>query len=461
MQSTMSEVPHGCMGACARSHLREPSVVHLHRPRLSAGEGQFSCCSLGHQLNGVCVPCDKSKVRAVLEAMIDSKVRQLRREGHVAEQRFIGALKQHFLLGLPEAEDSKKLPGRPEPGAKKGLESLRARMDWSENASEHAKKTGFSLALCAALADDAQAVRELAAVGEPGINQGLRHAYPRLAYMFQGATPLMAAMAFGSFETVSALLEGQADPTAKTSGGLDALMIAGCKSREDNVRAWLVRFPEWRLERNDALIGVNAVALAAVSGLKKAPVLEAMSDAGGALTSKHRWGQESSVLSLICTNEDSDMDALSMLLKKDCFDPNRPWRPHNGIWRALARAARLRCNLGGGRPWMEVAMLDGATPLHFAAKRGDVDFVRLLVEHRAENRKNAQGRTPLQVAQAFFGGAVPAILKEELAKAGQAALRPAKDLAEVAKAAPLQIEELHHRIVPQAVTIAEDMFVHV
>merc|ERR1719246_329647 len=58
--------------------------------------------------------------------------------------------------------------------------------------------------------------------------------------------------------------------------------------------------------------------------------------------------------------------------------------------------------------------MQGSTGLHFAAKRGDVKFVRILREAGALPVKNAAGHTPIDVARRFYEDAIPPLLEEAL-----------------------------------------------
>ncbi len=54
---------------------------------LPAMQGNFACCQLSHELNGVTVACDKGKVAKVLETMLKDKVQYLASLGNRKTQR--------------------------------------------------------------------------------------------------------------------------------------------------------------------------------------------------------------------------------------------------------------------------------------------------------------------------------------------------------------------------------------
>ena len=81
------------------------------------------------------------------------------------------------------------------------LELLKKRLEWKPEDDAVARRTGCSLLMYAALADDAQSLRSL--LQHPArANLNMAICKPDLA-----RTPLMCAMAFGSFDITKQLLE--------------------------------------------------------------------------------------------------------------------------------------------------------------------------------------------------------------------------------------------------------------
>ena len=69
--------------------------------QLLCESGSFSCCQRDHFINGCDIECDKAKVRVVLEAMIDNKVRYLEKSGHQDRMCWVESLRDYMLSGLP------------------------------------------------------------------------------------------------------------------------------------------------------------------------------------------------------------------------------------------------------------------------------------------------------------------------------------------------------------------------
>lgn len=388
-----------CTGAEAT-----PFIIHaFDAPRLLPGEGQFSCCFLNHTHKGKEIPCDKPVIRSVLEKFLTARAQS---DGQVTKQvegYYFTCLKDAFLAGLPSPRK------QPIPADTSASDQLRLKLTWSRKHEDAAKRTGFGLMMCAAISDDDRAVKELAMEGANAC-QALRRDFSHLAYMIKGCVPVMAAMVFSSFQTVEALLAARANPKATAWNGFDALFVACCRSNFQNVKGWLRRFPLWNLGRDEWNIGVDCLCIAAVSGLQKKPVIELLLNHKADLTRPRL----APILCFLGQSEDSDQESLRLLLSRRC-DPNVQWFPGRAVWKLLCKSTRL-AGCFKSRPCLELAMLEGSTPLHMAAKRGDVALVKCLVAAQAEVQRNSKGLTPLELARSFFK-IIPPALEVELLKA--------------------------------------------
>jgi len=418
----------------------QPFLIHqCDAARLNVGAGEFTCCQLNHTFQGRKLECDKVKVQMVLRTMLRAKVQLLGLQGRWESQRYWGQLQTTVLKDLPSASD--ELPLDVDPTLAKLLkaqqqreeqiaasaspdEALAQRLDWGEKDEAMAKKTGISLLFCAALANDVAAIKHL--VEGPrklDVNGQLTDTFGNLAYMHKGSTPVMVAMGMSDTETVQALLEARADPYRISGKALNPLMIAACRGKLDNASLWMKRFPDWDLEQLGFDMAIPAVAIACLAGTEKDKMLSFLFQAGAKVVRPNVWGRDGLMLALISLNEDSDEKALRTLLSHGC-DPNAPWRPNNLQWSLTMKAISTFSRCSQSRMLMEFALLSGSTPLHFAAKRGDVEFVRILTEAGAVSKRNAAGHTPLDVARRFFGDHVPQLLEDALlpSMAGAAAM---------------------------------------
>mmetsp|Transcript_27000 Transcript_27000/g.62833 ORF Transcript_27000/g.62833 Transcript_27000/m.62833 type:complete len:719 (+) Transcript_27000:106-2262(+) len=423
-----------CTGAEATPFLLHP----FEGPRLPVGDGEFSCCDLGHKLGGATLCCDKKRIRGVLEEMLQAKIASLKAEGLLVERNWYASMQQHFLRGLPEKEAfclqtdesqccSKLFQDGEEDveqlhhflqrrlSTRRGADALRRTLGWTSFDDQRALSTGCTLVMCAAIADCPLAVRELVEKDQRNtINIGLRKQYYHLAFMWKGVRPLGAAMAFASWDTVTTLLDCGADPKLKCSNGMDALFFACCIGNLPNIQGWLARFPVWDQERRIPIMGMNPFCAAACSGTNKGPVIRHLLEAGAQPEDPKRWGGRAAIVSLLANNEDSQIEALQVLLDSG-VDVNQKWTPHTSLFAGVLKAVRVMGAAFPDRPLKELAVLEGSTPLHFAAKRGDVDMVKQLVLAGADVQiRNYQGKRPIDVARTFFGGQVPQALSEAL-----------------------------------------------
>eukprot|EP00434_Breviolum_minutum_P006396 symbB.v1.2.005644.t1/scaffold331.1/size227729/4 len=420
-----------CTGAEATPFLLHP----FEAPRMPVGDGDFSCCELGHNLAGHCMTCDKQRIRGAMEEMLQAKAMSYKGEGKSTERIWWSCMQDFLLKGLPEKEVSFCIPEgvslfpdeeedveklhhflRQRFNTTRGLDALKRMLGWTEYDQKRARASGFGLMMCAAVADNADAVHDLAARDSTGnqVNQGLKRHFYHLAFMWKNVRPLGAAMAYASWETVQALLDVGADPKARAANGMDALFFACCLGNLENIKGWLKTFPKWDIERTIPIVGMSPLCAAVCSGAKKEPVLKVLIEAKANLVQKHRWGGDSSLLCMVANNEDSQCEALQLLLDNGC-NVNANWTAHSAFFKGTLKVVRMSSKMLPDRPLQELAVLQTATPLHFAAKRGDVEMVRLLIASKADvHSRNAEGRRPIDVARSFFGGQVPQPLAEAL-----------------------------------------------
>jgi len=414
-----------CTGGKSTPFLMHPCEAH----RLVVGTGEFSCCKMGHQVNGVPMACDKEKVAQVLDRMLKAKVVFSRQERILVDQHFYLSMRGTLLQGLPmplQLDDSTEAPA-PSGAAETIPRSctaarLVAKLGWGPADDVFAQQTGFTLVLCAALHDDPEAIEAL--TSEKGgrrheTNVVLKEQIDHLSYFFKGAGPLHISMAHSSWPTCRALIDGGAVPHCAMANGMDPLFTGCCKGNLPNVTAWLQHFPGWLCDRVEPGMGLNALNLSALVGVAEVgPIIRLMMDAKASANNVEFWGGQSSLLCCLAQNENANCDAARLLLQEG-HDVNARFRPQNRTWKMMLQVMRLAAKVDNSTCTRAFANLEGSTPLHFAAKRGDVALASLLVAHGADvGAKNKQGRTALDVAVHFFGGNPPKLL--------QAALIPGK-----------------------------------
>ncbi len=293
------------------------------------------------------------------------------------------------------------------------LEALKERLEWQDEGTEsiRTRSSGASLLLWAVLADDLSSVREILRSEMKDINRGLTQSHPDLV-LFAKMTPLMMAMSFARWGVVEALLKAGANPFSTDKDGHDALMFAAFFDKVENIRGWLKMYPQWSLERREAMLGLTVLHFAAATGANKAKVIEALLEHGAnPLTLSHAGH---SVVSCVALNPDGSPNDLQWLLhySDGKLRPllqlgNSPrtvqWRIIYSITQALARVGVRR------KVVQEIASWEGQTPLHFAGAMGHVAICDVLVRNGAPlDACTAQGLTPLQLTEKQH--AIPEIL---------------------------------------------------
>jgi len=379
---------------------------------LQVGKGRFTCCDLGHELpDGRVMPCDKERVRNVLEDMLKAKVKRLSRLGKRHEMRYFLMLRRRLLEGLPLPSLCHAWSGN----STAALASLRLRLKWTEEDDQLVSKGNPTLLLWACTADDLGAVKELLSTTErKSFDATLWQHYPHLPGMLKGLTPLMAAMCFGSFATVEALLEARADPKLQMSERHDALTAAIYCRNVDNVKQWLRRFPEWDLTRQVCFMGTTPLAIAVSGDDCSVPLMKELLSARADINHRSKSGISLAVLA--ANKEDSDPDGMAFLLDKlGSKVVHQAICPTTWKWSAAFRTCRLLARCNSSEILKEIATWEGCVPLHAAARRGDITMIKILLDVNANpSHRNAQGKTPLDFAEMKFGGKAPQALRSLL-----------------------------------------------
>lgn len=113
-----------------------------------------------------------------------------------------------------------------------------------------------------------------------------------------------------------------------------------------------------------------------------------------------------SALILACGNVDADPQVVRYLLERCGIDANRRIVSQTSKWKLLRSVARLalRSKLSRSKLMKRIAESGGLTALHYAARRGDVEIVEILMEYGADpTLKNDLGRDVMSYCEAFPG----------------------------------------------------------
>jgi len=406
-----------CLGPEAPVHY-ESMVAAL---TVQIGYGDFSCCQLGHSMQGKPIPCDKLALRPVLTSLMVAVADKCRMTQDPAWARYVTASCARHLHGLPTAPgDPPALPWEKDP------ESFLAALRWDDAAlpkscSGWPASHRWTLLHYAAITGSATLVREILLrdgvssvdVMSPGLPNVIAGQYTALAHA--------VASGHGNADAAEMLTNARANPMASVRGiaGYNLLMHAVLAGSAEQLR-WTVAHYQGDMNARGAIFGQTPLCTVLSQREDKDLVWPAMVSLRADVRCADFFHGPDAVLYYACFSRTPSLAAVRMLIEARCA-LNRPATPTTRLMKALAscslaaeRFARVRGRAPGvfASTW---ARMVGSTPLHYAAWRGSCDVVRLLVEARARCLRNELGYTPLQLAAEAFGGQPPDALVQLLA----------------------------------------------
>jgi len=383
-------------------------MSHMEIQKLAVGTCDFTCCQRNHIFGDKTVPCDRGITQTILETLIDHKVKYHFNIDEKMRARMCACFKGWWI----RTEES------PEETCSESLASFKKFLCWE---TDEWKDCGdVSILFYAVLRNDTEAVRLLisgSSIGKDRIN----------AYVFEDglvefgiparASALFCAMAFASVNVVRMLLESGADPKISDMNGADPLMYASTFGRVQNIKLWLSRFPKWSINRGMTMNGSTALHCAVFFGRNKLQTVQALVELGGADLNVLNHGG-ASVLSNAVNSVDSNVDVVRYLLSNMLkYGVNYRRRTRTMKWKFIYGLARglLLTRVATSGLLLQLAHESGATPLQYAAQRGDIEVVELLMEYGADTSiKNDLGRDVLSYCESFpeIKGAIKRVKRE-------------------------------------------------
>jgi hypothetical protein len=233
-----------------------------------------------------------------------------------------------------------------------------------------------------------------------------------------GTTTLMGAMMTASPEVVSMLLESGANVESVDVMGNDGLALASAFGRSENIKCWFATVNDYDLEKQNTVLGATALILSTNMGANKIESVKTLCESGARVDALTYAGF--SVLMAACANEDSDPKVVKLLLKlydrvHDLSldgDVNFQVRSRTLKWKLLRGTAKVlvRSHVVNSVLAKHLAHGAGLTALHYAARRGDVEIVTLLLEAGADPYiENEMGLNSFEISDKY--GPFPSVTR--------------------------------------------------
>ena len=388
-------------------------VSSLDTLNLAVGTSDFTCCQRNHIFGDRVVPCDRGITRKILEEMIEAKVQHFFKLEHTLRARLCRCLANWWL----------RTKSMPEENCSGSIASFKTFLRWNEKHEEEwVDQDEVPILLYAVIWNDIDVVREIlnsefctrSRLNETLFENGVvEFGLPARSTILNGS------MSFSSVQIVTMLLEKGADPYATEKNGMDSLMLACMLGRTQNVKFWISKFQDWDINRGNIVNGSTALHCAVFFGRNKLDVVRALleRERGASVNVLNHGG--ASVLSNAVDSVDSNVNVVDYLLNQtnQQYGVNHRRRALRKKWKLIYGLARglYRFGVVTSGLFAELASESGSTPLQYAASRGEVEMVELLMEHGAEpSIKNDLGRDILSYCQSFpeIKGAIRRIERE-------------------------------------------------
>lgn len=160
---------------------------------------------------------------------------------------------------------------------------------------------------------------------------------------------------------------------------------------------WLSRNFRWNINRKNTNYGSSALNLTLFMGPRKLDLVKYLvEDHGASLLSVNDGGY--TALTLACENDDADPKVIQYLLQSSVVNVNQKVVAKTLTLKMVRTISSLGIRSGISIPKVLQVITEegGMAALHYAARRGDMEIVELLLEHGAKpSIKNDLGRDVL------------------------------------------------------------------
>ena len=383
----------------SRSNTGTPEwVSSLEALKLAVGLCDFTCCQRNHKFGDKIVPCDRGITREILLKLIASKVKHLFETESIRLARLFHCMTQWWTRS--PSSSNKEVSCN-------SLTELKNQLRWNDSVDGRDTTTpwidrsGISLLIYAAMVNQVELVRKILELYEDRKSDLLAWRFPKEGVVEVGipghSTCLFGAMCFASSEIVAELLKAGADIETTDTMGTDPFMAACGLGRLDNVKTWLDHNSDWEVNKPNGRFGASALHAAVYIGQRKLDLVKYLVKSKNAhVRAVNNSG--SSVLILACSNEDADPKVVQYLVQETGINVNHQIISRTMKWKFVRAVSKLavRLKLTRSKIVKRFAENCGLTALHYAARRGDMGIVELLLEHGAKpSIENDLGRDVL------------------------------------------------------------------
>ena len=204
-------------------------------------------------------------------------------------------------------------------------------------------------------------------------------------YGVRGQTILHSAMMYSSPSIIKRLLDAGADPRAKCkTNGAYALHYACQRSKVDNVKYWLERFPETDLNEVEKLNGSTCLNWCVLFGRGKAglEIAKLLIEKGSDVNHVNSNGM--STLGCATFGDNSNPEMIQLLIDNGA-DLNYRLNPTTRYWKTIYGTMNFARRCGSqSRIVQHVSQNPQMTPLNIAAREGNAAAAAVLLRAGAD-----------------------------------------------------------------------------
>ena len=191
-------------------------------------------------------------------------------------------------------------------------------------------------------------------------------------------------------------------------------MSSSFYGRAKNIKCWIKTLEDYDVDTQNVRFGSTSLLVAVQMGPHKDETVQTFVKCGAHVNHTNAAGV--SILIASCSNEDADPSVVKQILNEldmvGSSGLNYQIESRTTRWKLLRGTAKLMIRGGFTKSLLANRLANGAglTSLHYAARRGDVEIVTLLLEAGADPYiKNEMGLNSFGICEKF--GPFPSVRK--------------------------------------------------